>query len=78
MENVRECPFCGGEANITSNYSAKHKCFYTYVRCKACLSTGKPFMSEENPKSKAYNLPICESACKAWNDRKGGINEAPI
>ena len=69
MENVKACPFCGGEADITSNYSAKHKLYFFYIRCRNCGATGKPFKSETDPKLSDYNLPMCEEARLTWNDR---------
>ena len=65
MENLKKCPFCGGEAEIESEY-CWNPSFYNpdgrsgetlyYAKCKKCIATTKLFVNKEG-------------AIQAWNRR---------
>ena len=61
MENLKKCPFCGGEAVLrrrNPDYIMRDKCFISCVECKN--------------KTKYYDSE--EEAIKAWNKRTGEAN----
>lgn len=65
-DELRPCPFCGGEAGIlcwTSNFQAT---------CKQCLTTGKIYKSSEDAIA-AWNTRIKALESRAEMDRKMGL-----
>lgn len=65
MTEIKKCPFCGGEANLHSNYSQKADCYYIFVQCSNCFCKSLSVKSE-HPVSK-----IGQQAVEAWNRREG-------
>lgn len=71
MEEIKlkECPFCGGEAELVYS-NDNHK--QPYIRCK--------FGVMQNPKCSAsrmyqWDYETEEEAIKAWNKRTEGVVE---
>ena len=72
MEELKTCPFCGGEAEICSafeDFLGK----YWYVRCKTCYSKGPNIYEggkklEPNQEYEAIK-GAWDKAIKAWNRR---------
>ena len=76
MENeIKNCPFCGGKANLsyklkineydehsTNGYSIK-------CLCETCGAKGKEFLSLEDPEDVDWDNMACRDAIKAWNTR---------
>lgn len=70
MENeIKNCPFCGAEANIWQNYSCKTGYYFVYCKCSMCGAQGKTFPSECEPAEIGWSNSACDSAIKAWNTR---------
>lgn len=64
MTELKPCPFCGGEAEITE-YHLSYE-----VECSACeatLATSFSIYADDDEKSSVRNELV-----KAWNRRDGG------
>ena len=73
MEELRRCPFCGGEAEICSAFTDKFLGKYGYVRCKTCYSRGSGIYEsrkelEPNQEYEAIK-EAWDKAIKSWNRR---------
>lgn len=71
---IKECPFCGGEAELHANYNWKLKLWFVYVQCEVCGSRGKSFTNIRylEPDDDGFwetKKAVC--AVEAWNRRKG-------
>lgn len=69
MEELKKCPFCGGDASIVNSYSQIRKRIFVYVRCDICLAQGKTFTTGKNAEM-GENNPANKYAVNAWNIRK--------
>lgn len=67
--NVRECPFCGGDAELVKSGNDDYG--YILVECNQCKARGKSFYigSELKGRRKPEESEMAESAVKAWNKR---------
>lgn len=59
---LKPCPFCGGEAEMISEYFYSMGTNASQVRCKVCHSWGSPSKARGVEKQVA-------AAAKAWNTR---------
>lgn len=59
MDELKACPFCGGEAKCVTYLRNKE---YIYIECKDCEAQAKAF-----PESVHYSAE--EKAIEAWNRR---------
>ena len=67
MAGLRNCPFCGGEANIVT-YQGSKRIFY--IECKGCNALmGNPRIMISGMKGKLYFENEAE-LIEAWNTRK--------
>lgn len=57
MNELKKCPFCGGEARLADEPIGKGKCLYSVLCENDCVVQG------------TYHT-TAESAIKAWNRRK--------
>ena len=57
MEDLKKCPFCGGEADIEKIIGFSHAVIAAYVYCKECGASTQTYGSEE-------------VAYEAWNRRR--------
>lgn len=77
MEGMKQCPFCGGDADLfykACSYKlikTGETVFKIRVRCTVCGSRGRAYHSDVNPEENGWNTPECEAAVSAWNLRKG-------
>ena len=69
MEELKECPHCGGEAFLHANYSQKIHRFFIFAKCSECGATGATKCTKEDPKENNWRLPACNRAISAWNMR---------
>lgn len=69
-EYLKRCPFCGGEATLTANYSYKTRAFFVMGKCSFCGSQGKIYNSNEDPEEAGWNNNACTDAVRAWNMRR--------
>lgn len=72
MNELKRCPFCGGEAEISYSVDAfLGKCWY--VRCTDCYSHGTGVYESvrklEPEEEYAAIMGAWEKAIKAWNRR---------
>lgn len=67
MAELRNCPFCGGDANIVT-YQGSKRIFY--IECKGCNALmGNPRIMISGMKGKLYFENEAE-LIEAWNTRK--------
>ena len=78
MEELKKCPFCGGKACATANYSKRRNVYYVFIKCDVCGAQGKAYISEEDPAQNEWQSIACEDAQNAWNLRTGADHEAPV
>lgn len=74
MEELKKCPFCGGEASIVNSYSVHRKRIFVYVRCDVCNSQGKTYTTSTK-KEMGENNPANKYAVNAWNLRNERKND---
>ena len=68
-ETIKPCPFCGGAAYLTTNYSARIKRHFVFCKCDICGGQSKAYTSETDP-AEGWNNEACDAAIRAWNTRK--------
>ena len=67
---IKDCPFCGGPAEMVSNVSGSGKCF-TYIRCRLCRGQARAFITREKPDLGNWTIFPCYDAILSWNLRTG-------
>ena len=66
---IRNCPFCGGEAILHANWSYRYKKYYVNCKCTICGSSGKGFPTADDPDETDWKDISCSRAVKLWNSR---------
>lgn len=69
LETLKRCPHCGGTACLNSNYSAKARSYFVFVRCDICGSQGKIYSDTDDPARNNWQTAACDDAAAAWNMR---------
>lgn len=72
MDEIKCCPFCGGEPDVMQNWSRKFQCYFLWVECPVCGARGGSKSSNED------NIDYAgEIAIQKWNKRytKEGTEE---
>ena len=64
--DIKYCPHCGGESELTYNYSRTARSYFVFVKCSICGSQGKIFNTDTEP---IGTDKACIDAVKAWNMR---------
>ena len=59
FQELKPCPFCGGEAELNHEFMPIEK---SYVRCRKCDINGQAF-------GKAFGYASDDKAIEAWNRR---------
>lgn len=85
MENdIKNCPFCGGEANLFCEFKIEDpndeyspNGYFVKCECETCGARGKEFISLENPADVKWDNMACRDAIKAWNMRYNENNPKP-
>lgn len=72
---LKECPFCGGEAYLTSHYSNRSRRYFIMVKCASCGSTGRHSSSAQDPFIEDWNDAACNQARDFWNMRSGVMRD---
>lgn len=70
MENerrLRECPFCGNEAELWSNQGRNG--YFVYCECTLCGSRAKTFFVGPCLPAEWGETIAAKRACEAWNRR---------
>ena len=70
MNELKRCPFCGGEATIERLRNGNKE--YIYVKCKKCESASTVFsapVGRINPRAKMDDSAFAK-ARNAWNRRE--------
>lgn len=66
MDELKKCPFCGGEAEAVYRYNRYKRVWFTFVRCTICSACGHSYATDEEPDT---DSPIWDKAEGAWNMR---------
>ena len=66
---IKHCPFCGGTASLSANYSNRFETWFINVMCEECGSQGKTYTSNEHPEKENWDNDSCKNAINAWNMR---------
>jgi len=66
---LKNCPHCGGEAELCGNYSTRTRSYFVFVKCNVCGSQGKIYNIPEDPERSGWGNYSCENAVRAWNMR---------
>ena len=66
---IKLCPFCGGIASLSANYSNRFETWFINVMCEECGSQGKTYTSNEHPENENWDSDSCRNAINAWNKR---------
>ena len=70
MIELKNCPFCGGDATIDFNENKKARIWFTFIKCKTCNAQGKSFViGEYEELSEAKVKDTVTRAAEAWNRR---------
>lgn len=67
--DLKPCPFCGGDAEMTSTWNNRYRKYFINVRCTVCGSCSKGYTSDENPTKNDWDLDACYNAAAIWNKR---------
>ncbi len=74
MDELKKCPFCGGEAEMCNSMDKLLGKFW-YIRCKKCYSRGSGIYESgrnlEPEEEYAAIKGAWENAIEAWNKRVG-------
>jgi len=70
-EELKPCPFCGGEANLYRTYG-RYGWFIT-AQCEVCGARSKIFWTRSDPNDPDFwECKAASKATVAWNRRKVG------
>ena len=64
MDEMKNCPFCGGESDVNWNWNWKIKRFFVYVKCDTCGAQGKTVSCTDDDLEYTKDLAI-----RLWNRR---------
>lgn len=67
MYNIKKCPFCGGDGELTQRYNSRNDNYFVFVACGMCNAQSKVFSSRDDVSKGNWNAKACEKAVKAWN-----------
>ncbi len=67
---LKECPFCGGEAYMLTSYSERARRYYVLVACDDCRAQAARFTCSSDPEKSGWSNDACKRAIKAWNTRR--------
>lgn len=67
MEELRRCPFCGGEADIWENFGRNG--YFTFCECSTCSARSKSFSLGRDLPEDWGNTIAARRATFAWNRR---------
>lgn len=67
MQDIKKCPFCGGDGELTQRLNARAGNYFVFVSCNLCNAQSKVFSSEDDAFKSGKKSKACEKAVKAWN-----------
>lgn len=69
MDKIKCCPFCGGDGALETSWNPRRMCWFVFVKCKVCRSSGRTRTARIDPKVIGWNSEECIDAVKFWNMR---------
>lgn len=67
MDDIKKCPFCGGDGELTQRYNSRWRNYFVFVSCSLCNAQGKTFSSDDDVSENDWKSKSCEKAINAWN-----------
>ncbi len=67
MQEIKKCPFCGGDGELTQRYNSRYDNYFVFVACSLCSAQSKTFTSDDNAERVEWQSKACEKAVNAWN-----------
>lgn len=64
MNEIKKCPFCGGDAEIETQYSVNNDMYYSAVTCTKCHARSRTAKTTMQPEIDQLHRII-----KRWNSR---------
>ena len=68
IDQIKPCPFCGGDALVERRYSERKRRSFVFVKCVVCDAQSKTAISGEGEYSNMPD-PACEYVVRTWNMR---------
>lgn len=72
---LKKCPFCAGDAYLTSSYSERTRRFYVFATCDNCGAQAKRCTCSNDPEKAGWNNEACKRAINAWNMRRNSRDD---
>lgn len=67
MDDLKQCPFCGGETTLWSNYGKFG--YFVYCKCDVCDATSRTFTIGDSLPEDWEEMTASRKAIGAWNRR---------
>lgn len=72
--DLKQCPFCGGDAGYRHRWSKKGNCWFVFVECSVCGTKTKPqFLNNadllSSRKMSEEAAIRCDRVANLWNTR---------
>lgn len=68
-DELKSCPFCGGEASLYSRGTRNGMGYMIYAKCEVCGCSGRAFFTYDDPDETDWNDLACKQATLVWNRR---------
>lgn len=72
MQNIKKCPFCGGDGELMQRLNARYRNYFVFVACNLCNAQSKVFPSDDDASECGWESKACDKAVKAWNSEYKG------
>lgn len=69
MAELKECPFCGGEAVLQARGTRNGEGYTIFAKCTVCGCSGKAFFTYDDPDDTNWDDWACRNAVMVWNRR---------
>lgn len=72
-DQIKPCPFCGGEATLFGNYNSKSDCWFVTVKCQTCNAQGGSVYHSKGwrdmTNDEFFSYEASQRAIDKWNRR---------
>ena len=66
MEELKKCPFCGGNAEGFYKWNYSKRVYFAYAQCTICHAIGHSYAQSDEPSG---DDQIWDKVAAAWNMR---------